>query len=45
MTDIKFEIKENIVVLSETTKGWSKELNRISWNGKDVPRLGVKLEL
>ncbi|MCE9656255.1 YdbC family protein [Clostridium celatum] len=36
MTDIKFEIKENIVVLSETTKGWSKELNRISWNGKEA---------
>ena len=36
MTDIKFEIKENIVELSETTKGWSKELNRISWNGKEA---------
>lgn len=35
MADIKYEIKENIGVLSETTKGWSKELNLISWNDKE----------
>ena len=33
MADIKFEIKQEIVVLSENVKGWSKELNLISWNG------------
>lgn len=32
MTDIKFEIKEEIGVLSESAKGWTKELNLISWN-------------
>lgn len=32
MADIKFEIKEEIGVLSESTKGWTKELNLISWN-------------
>ena len=32
MADIKFEIKETIGVLSESTKGWSKELNLVSWN-------------
>ena len=32
MTDIKFEIKEEYGVLSESTKGWKKELNLISWN-------------
>ena len=33
MADIKFEIKENIGVLSESGKGWTKELNLVSWNG------------
>ena len=33
MTDIKFEIKEELGVLSESAKGWTKELNLISWNG------------
>ena len=32
MADIKFEIKETIGVLSESAKGWTKELNLISWN-------------
>ena len=36
MADIKFEIKETIAVLSETGKGWTKELNFISWNGKEA---------
>lgn len=34
MADIKYEIKENIGVLSESPKAWKKELNLISWNGK-----------
>ena len=33
MADIKYEIVEQIGVLSESAKGWTKELNRISWNG------------
>lgn len=32
MADIKFEIKEEIAILSESPKGWKKELNLISWN-------------
>ncbi len=32
MADIKFEIKEELGVLSESAKGWTKELNLISWN-------------
>ena len=32
MPDIKYEIKEEIGVLSENVKGWRKELNLISWN-------------
>ena len=33
MTEIKYEIKEELGVLSESAKGWTKELNIISWNG------------
>ena len=32
MADIKFDIVEEIGVLSENAKGWKKELNLISWN-------------
>ncbi|MBV1818112.1 YdbC family protein [Clostridium cochlearium] len=35
MADIKFEIKETLGVISESSKGWAKELNLISWNGRD----------
>ena len=35
MAEIKYEIKENIGVLSESAKGWAKELNLVSWNDKD----------
>lgn len=35
MADIKFEIKGTIGVLSESAKGWTKELNLISWNDKE----------
>ena len=31
--EIKYEIVEEIEVLSESAKGWTKELNLISWNG------------
>lgn len=35
MAEIKFEIVEELGVLSETTKGWKTELNLISWNERD----------
>lgn len=35
MPDIKYEIKEKIGAISESPKGWSKELNLISWNDKE----------
>ncbi|OPJ59431.1 YdbC family protein [Clostridium oryzae] len=35
MSDIKFEIKEKVGVLSESPKGWKKELNLVSWNDKE----------
>ena len=36
MADIKFEIKETVGVIAESAKGWQKELNLISWNGKEA---------
>ncbi|MBU3178423.1 hypothetical protein KPL47_19045 [Clostridium estertheticum] len=36
MAEIKFEIKEKAGVLSESAKGWTKELNLISWNDKEA---------
>ncbi len=36
MAELKFEITEQIAVLSESSKGWTKELNLISWNGREA---------
>lgn len=36
MATIKYDIKETLGVLSENNKGWSKELNLISWNERDA---------
>lgn len=41
MADIEFEIKETIGVLSESTKGWTKELSLVSWNDKD-PKYDIR---
>lgn len=35
MAEIKYDIIETIAVISESPKGWTKELNLISWNGRD----------
>jgi len=32
MADFKYEIIERIAILSETGNGWTKELNKVSWN-------------
>lgn len=34
--DIKFEIKETVGAIAESAKGCKKELNLISWNGKEA---------
>lgn len=34
-TEISFEIIETLGVLSTSTKGWTKELNLVSWNGRE----------
>lgn len=35
MADIQYEIVEELGVLSESSKGWRKELNKVSWNGRE----------
>ena len=41
MADIKYDIVEEIGVLSENAKGWRKEINRISWNGA-TPKYDIR---
>ena len=41
MADIKFDIVEEIGVLSENAKGWKKELNLISWN-EAAPKYDIR---
>lgn len=36
MAGIKFEIEKELGSISESPKGWTKELNLISWNGKEA---------
>jgi hypothetical protein len=36
MADIKFEIEKEIGSIAESPKGWNKELNLISWNGREA---------
>ena len=38
---IQYEIVEHIGVLSESSKGWKKELNKISWNG-GAPKYDIR---
>ena len=41
MSDITFEIVEHIGVLSDNAKGWTKELNKVSWNGA-APKYDIR---
>ena len=41
MPEIKYEIVEKIAVLSESSKGWTKELNLIKWNDRD-PKYDIR---
>ncbi|MEG0913853.1 MAG: YdbC family protein [Oscillospiraceae bacterium] len=41
MAEFKYEIAEQIGVLSEGSNGWSRELNLISWNGRD-PKYDIR---
>ena len=35
MSELKYEIVEEIMQLSESLRGWTKELNLVSWNERD----------
>ncbi len=35
MAELKFEITKELGVLSENAKGWTKELNMVSWNERE----------
>lgn len=35
MAEVKFEIIKYIGVISESSKGWKKEINLVSWNDQD----------
>ena len=39
--DFRYDIVEEIGVLSENAKGWRKELNFISWNGA-TPKYDIR---
>lgn len=41
MADIKYEIKETLGILSENNRGWSKEVNIISWNDRE-PKYDIR---
>jgi len=40
-TEIKFEIKQDLVTLSEGSKGWKKEVNVVSWND-NAPKVDIR---
>ncbi len=39
--EFSFEIVEEIAVLSENPKGWRKEFNLVSWNGRP-PKFDIR---
>lgn len=41
MSEVKFEIKEELGTLSESAKGWTKEINLISWNSA-APKYDIR---
>ncbi|GEQ33206.1 YdbC family protein [Marinilactibacillus psychrotolerans] len=41
MAGIEYEIMEEIGVISESKSGWKKELNIVSWNGKE-PKFDIR---
>lgn len=41
MAELKFEIVSNLGTLSENAKGWTKELNLVSWNERE-PKYDIR---
>ena len=41
MPELKYEITEEIGILSQNAKGWTKEINMISWNDRE-PKYDIR---
>ena len=41
MAELKYEITKHIGVLSEGSKGWTKEINLVSWNDRE-PKYDIR---
>ena len=41
MAEFKYEIMQELGILSESKSGWTRELNLISWNGAD-PKFDIR---
>lgn len=41
MAEFSFEIVEEIGTLSEGSKGWSKQINKVSWSGNE-PKYDIR---
>ncbi|HKM09427.1 MAG TPA: PC4/YdbC family ssDNA-binding protein [Candidatus Methanomethylophilaceae archaeon] len=39
--EFKYEVVEEIAVLSESSKGWTKQLNIVSWN-ENEPKYDIR---
>ncbi len=41
MAELKYEVVKELGVLSESPTGWRKEINLVSWNGRD-PKYDIR---
>lgn len=41
MAEFKYEIVKELGVIAEGSRGWTKELNLVSWNDKD-PKFDIR---
>ena len=41
MAEFKYEITERIAVLSQSANGWERQLNMVSWNGRE-PKYDIR---
>ncbi|MBB6624058.1 YdbC family protein [Clostridium gasigenes] len=41
MADFKFDIKNNLGTISQSAKGWNREINVMTWNNKK-PKIDIR---
>lgn len=41
MAELKFEITKSLGTISESARGWTKELNMVSWNDRE-PKYDIR---